>query len=320
MNKNSWKYLVPCLAMALCSVAFTSCSDDDEGGSTPQGPTATYAGKLPTKVGSYIYQYDEKGRCTKVSTSYYDLLEIDYSKGIITMDDGEQEMKITFNGNGYITKMSGSWNYEDEYESESGSGTTTFKYNGDGNLTSVTATSKGKYSYDGEKGSFSGTSKTTCKWSGGDLISATWKYEEKAGGYTSWEKEEYTIAYNGTLDNKTRQYPMALSDLFGDDSYMLAAVGMFGKGPAHLPETITCKYSADDDNGSTYTSDVEYGLNPDGTIDWEKFEYDTYYYSYSAYSSGDDEATPAAKMTKAMQAGQKKLRVRDFFMPKRNRK
>ena len=78
------------MAFALCSVAFTSCGDDDEGGPTPQGPTTTFAGKLPTQVGSYTFHYDDNGRCTRVSSSYGNVLEIDYKRNII-MTDGEDD-------------------------------------------------------------------------------------------------------------------------------------------------------------------------------------------------------------------------------------
>ena len=320
MNKNSWKNLVPCLAMALCSVAFTSCSDDDEG-SAPKGPVATYNGKLPTQVGSYNFYYDDNGRCYNISSSYgYDVVNIDYKKLIISTDDEEDYMHVVFNNKGYITKIYGSWNYSDGSEYERGSGTVTFKYDGDGHLTAQTGTSKESYSYDGEKSSYTGSGKVTCTWKGGDFVSARYEYTETEDGKTDTETEEYKVTYDNTLNNKTGQFPMAFTDIFGDDQYLLALVGMFGKGPAHLPELIECKTIYGD--GSSYNEQTyaEYGLNADGTIDWEMLNGYRYEYSYKTYSANGDEATPAAKMTKAMQAGQKKLRVRDFFMPKRNRK
>lgn len=320
MNKNSWKYLVPCLAMALCSVAFTSCSDDDEG-AAPKGPVATYNGKLPTQVGSYNFYYDDNGRCYNISSSYdYDVVNIDYKKLIISTDDEEDYMHVVFNNKGYITKIYGSWNYSDGSGYERGSGTVTFKYDGDGHLTAQTGTSKESYSYDGEKSSYTGSGKVTCTWKGGDFVSARYEYTETEDGKTDTETEEYKVTYDNTLNNKTGQFPMAFTDIFGDDQYLLALVGMFGKGPAHLPELIECKTIYGDDGSYNEQTYAEYGLNADGTIDWEMLNGYRYEYSYKTYSANDDEVTPAAKMTKAMQAGQKKLRVRDFFMPKRNRK
>ncbi len=320
MNKKSLKYLVPCMAFALCSVALTSCSDDDEGGATPKGPTTTFAGKLPTQVGSYQFHYDDNGRCTRISSSYGDVLEIDYKRGTISTDGEDDYMNVVFNSKGYITKMSGSWNYSEDGEYEKGSGTVTFKYDGDGHLTTYTGTSKESYSYDGEKYSYTGYGKVGCTWSSGNLVSAEYTYEETENGDKDTETENYTITYDNTLDNKTRQCPMALNDIFGDDMFLLAIVGIYGEGPAQLPEKVECK--GIDSYGSTYTdiTNTEYGLNADGTIDWERLNGYHYEYSYKTYSANGDEATPAAKMTKAMQAGQKKLRVRDFFMPKRNRK
>ena len=166
------------MAFALCSVAFTSCGDDDEGGPTPQGPTTTFAGKLPTQVGSYTFHYDDNGRCTRVSSSYSDVLEIDYKRNIIMTDGEDDYMNITFNSKGYITKMSGSWNYSEGGEYEKGSGTVTFKYDGDGHLTTYSGTSKESYSFDGEKYSYTGYGNVSCTWRGGNLVSAEYTYEE----------------------------------------------------------------------------------------------------------------------------------------------
>ena len=320
MNKKSWKYLVPCMAFALCSVAFTSCGDDDEGGPTPQGPTTTFAGKLPTQVGSYTFHYDDNGRCTRVSSSYGNVLEIDYKRNIIMTDGEDDYMNITFNSKGYITKMSGSWNYSEGGEYEKGSGTVTFKYDGDGHLTTYSGTSKESYSFDGEKYSYTGYGNVSCTWRGGNLVSAEYTYEETENGDKDTETEDYTITYDETSDNETRQCPMALNDIFGDDMYLLSIVGLYGEGPAQLPERIECV--GKDNYGSSYTdiTNAAYGLNADGTIDWESLNGYRYDYSYTTFSSDDNAETAAYNMAKAMQAGQKKLRVRDFFMPKRNRK
>ena len=111
MRKNALRYLVPCMAMALCSISFTSCSDDDEGG-VPSGPSITFGGENLMSVDDYIFWYDGNGRCYKVSDGWNDdVVEIDYETGMIRSDDLGTEMNISFNSKGYITSLSASWNH-----------------------------------------------------------------------------------------------------------------------------------------------------------------------------------------------------------------
>lgn len=307
------------MAIALCSVAFTSCSDDDESGYTPNGPTATYAGKLPVKVGNYNFQYDDNGRCTNVTSSNGDEISIDYAKGKIYLDEMGDNMDVSFNKSGYITKISGSYDYSDYDESDKGSGNVTFKYNGDGNLTSMSISSKGTYTYDGESFPYSNSINATCKWSGGDLVSINYKYSESEDGEKYESTDVFTIDYDKTLDNETRMFTMLWYNIFDNESFILAPVGLLGKGTAHLPEMFSYVYYDGSDDDYEESHSVSYSLNPDGTIDWEDTYYETYNYRYMSFSS-DDADVPSTYTAKAMPQAKKKLTIRDFFRPKHSRK
>lgn len=320
MNKKRFFAFMPALALAACVCTFTSCSDDDENGSAPSGPTTTFEGKLLTQVGNYEFDYDNNGRCTSVSSTYGEYVKIDYAKNKITLDDGDQEMSVSFNSKGYITKMSGSWNENYEGESYKGNGSISFGYDGNGHMTEQNSSSKETGSYDGESYSFSGTSTVSCKWNGGNLVSATARYDENEDGEKSWYSEDYTATYDETLNNKAKQFPMVFTDLFGDDMYLLALVGMFGVGPTSMPAKVVCTEKDNYGSNSEYETTVTFDLNADGTINWERLNGTTYNYSYMGYSSSGDEEVPVTPAMMAANACKKKLSVRNIFMRNFNRK
>lgn len=320
MNKRFYLSILPAMAFAACALTFASCGGDEEDSYNPPSKGEAYAGKLVTQVGDYKFYYDGDNRCYRM-TSYDDgTYEIDYSKGTITVDYGDQVLNVKFNGDGYVTEMSGSWVESYGGEVHSGSGIQNIAYDGDGHLKSISVSSTEKYSYDGESGSVDATGTVECVWVGGNLVSSEGMYEEREGGERWWERSNYDLTYDETLDNETGQVPVAISDIFGDYTNSLPLVGLFGKGPAHLPESVSEKIVDSDGYGYEYRSNVAYGLNADGTISWERLDNDTYRYSYKTVTSQDEDSAPAYSVAKAMPAGKKKLRVRDFFMHKRNRK
>ena len=95
--------------MVVC--LFSACNDDDDD-KIPQGPAITYAGKLPSRIGDYTFVYDDNNRCTQVKKNSYVYGEIDYDKGVVIMDD--EEAKVSFNSDGYVTGISASWNYNED--------------------------------------------------------------------------------------------------------------------------------------------------------------------------------------------------------------
>ena len=320
MNKNLYLSFLPTMVFVAFALTFASCSDDEEGNYNPPSKGETYAGKLVTQVGNYKFYYDDYNRCFRM-TSYDDgTYEIDYSKGTVTIDDGDQVLNVKFNGDGYLTEMSGSWTESYDGENYSGSGSQNIAYDSEGRLKSISVSSTEKYSYDGESGSVNATGIVECNWVGGDLVSSEGRYEEREDGYRWWETSSYDLTYDEALDNETGQVPVAISDIFGDYTSSLPLAGLFGKGPAHLPESVSVRIEDSDGYGYDNQGNVTYGLNADGTISWERLYYDTYHYSYKTVTSQDEDFAPAYSVAKVMFAGKKKLRVRDFFMHKRNRK
>lgn len=155
--------------MVVC--LFSACNDDDDD-KIPQGPAITYAGKLPSRIGDYTFVYDDNNRCTQVKNNSYVYGEIDYDKGVVIMDD--EEAKVSFNSDGYVTGISASWNYNEDGYSYKGSGKISFSYNGNGQLVSYTESSSESGKEDGESFSSQGSYKA-------DLHLERWKPDQ--GGY-----------------------------------------------------------------------------------------------------------------------------------------
>ena len=325
MRKKTLRYLVPCMAMALCSIGFTSCSDDDEGG-VPSGPSITFGDSFLTGVGRHEFSYDEEGRCYRAyEPSNDDLIIIDYENGLILSGDIGEEMKISFNGKGYITGMSASWDYEEDGEKYSGSGKMTFSYDGNGHLTEENINSKERYSYKGETSSYSMTSKTAYRWENGDLVSGSMRHEETEDGDDNWAADEFTIRYDETLDNIHKQFPFTFYRVMDNyhDSYIhiLGMVGMFGIGPAHLPSSYHKEFNEEGQTwDETSGGSVVYTINSDGYIAGERINGAFYGYDYESFGSASNYVMHAAKSMKSMDRDKKRHRVRDMFMRYRDRK
>ena len=198
--------------MVVC--LFSACNDDDDD-KIPQGPAITYAGKLPSRIGDYTFVYDDNNRCTQVKNNSYVYGEIDYDKGVVIMDD--EEAKVSFNSDGYVTGISASWNYNEDGYSYKGSGKISFSYNGNGQLVSYTESSSESGKEDGESFSSQGSYKATYTWKDGNLIKVVTKeestedgekYEKEKTFYVRTENLEDQIEYikiNGKKQNRKKQ-------------------------------------------------------------------------------------------------------------------
>lgn len=155
--------------MVVC--LFSACNDDDDD-KIPQGPAITYAGKLPSRIGDYTFVYDDNNRCTQVKKNSYVYGEIDYDKGVVIMDD--EEAKVSFNSDGYVTGISASWNYNEDGYSYKDSGKISFSYNGNGQLVSYIESSSREW--EGGWGKLFFSRKLQ-----GDLHLERWKPDQ--GGY-----------------------------------------------------------------------------------------------------------------------------------------
>ena len=304
------------IAMVMC--LFAACSDDDED-KTPQGPTMTYAGKLPSKVGNYSFVYDDNGRCVQVKSGSYVLGEIDYDKGILISDD--EEAKVSFTGKGYIKSIKASWDYKDEDGSYKGSGEISFSYNGDGQLTSYSESSSESGKEDGESFSFKGTYKATYTWKNGNLVKVVTEEMDTEDGEKSEAGSTCTIEY-GDQKNELGQYSVGLADVLDmEDADIFAYVGMLGKASSYFPVSYTEEWYEKDSDGyeneGKHDSNMTYSFNSDGTIATEYVNGRSYNYSYITYDE-DDSLGRSSVFEDNSDA--KSLNFRSFFMRHRGRK
>lgn len=285
-------------ATAFLACGLTACSDDDEGGSNPQGPVATYNGKLLTSVGNNVtLRYDDKGRCVE-ATAYNEKTLIDYEKGIITQGnissmhlDGV-EYRVTFNGAGYITSISTNQNESEDGYTYTVSENSSFSYDGSGHLTEITTKYKEAAYGNGESYSSSENSNTIITWKNGQLASYTCKGEDMEDG----EKSYYESVINftaGSTDNKYNQWTTAEEDGIMETEG-LGYAGLFGKGSSKLISSYTETYKDDGEREHNDTYNFTFQLNDDGTIHSERMGNGyTHYYEYSLYNDNNNNSKKA---------------------------
>ena len=110
---KSLKLIGLAVVAAFICPALTSCSDDDDddkGSNGGSNATDVFDGKQLTSVGDISFSYDDKGRCTGISEYGTQELSINYSKGTLQFYENDYaggNIKIKFNGKGFITEISG---------------------------------------------------------------------------------------------------------------------------------------------------------------------------------------------------------------------
>lgn len=305
------KFLWTTLAVVMC--LFTACSDDD-GNKIPEGPTTTFAGKLPTKVGSYTFVYDENNRCTQVKNGSYVYCEIDYDKGVIISDD--EEVNVSFNSKGYITEVSSKWNYEEEGDTYKGSGKISFHYNGDGQLVSSSLSSSESGKEDGESFSYRTSGESSYTWENGNLVKTVIKEVEEDDQEKYEYGATYTIKYGDDKNELGQNTRTEVEVLELESVDVLSLIGMFGKSSRYFPVSYTDKYYEKDmeedyENEDDYN--VRYDLNEDGTIEMEYISSDSYTTSYQyLYTTVTDEEPEGRSL--GDNSKMKKLSFRSFFV------
>lgn len=291
---KSLKLIGLAVVAAFICPALSSCSDDDDdkddnGGNGGSNATDVFDGKQLTSVGDISFSYDDKGRCTGISEYGTPELSINYSKGTIQFYNNDYaggNIKIKFNGKGYITEISGTISGSEDGNTYKASGKYTFSYS-NGCLTGVHSVSKESGVDEGEKYNYSDDYKETYKWTNGNLVETSCKYTENEDGEKFSGSSRSYISY-GSEVNKFRQYSLALAEaLFDgiDDDYCesLSLVGMFGSASVNFPTAVEQSWNdSDGDSGETsYT--CSFTLNADETVASEtnsRSSYRTYYYSY----------------------------------------
>lgn len=290
--KNCFKLAGSGILLTLAMLTMASCDKDDDepsdsgnGSGSGNGKTAVidFDGDVLSYVGDNDIYYDNKGRVEAIYGHYDEYLEIDYSRG--TIDVEGEEGKIKFNGNGYISEMSTSWDYTEGNYRYNGSSKYVFSYNSSGYLTGYTFTGNETERNSSSKETFTAewNVTVTMSWSGGNLLSTTWKDVGKEDGERYTWNGKYNISY-GSKQNKFGQIPFTVSDYAIFDNCLLNAltsVGLFGKGPKNLPT-----YLEEIDEGEyDYSIDMDFILNRNGSIDTEYRDDDAYYYGYTSLDS-----------------------------------
>lgn len=307
-------------ALALCAVlvpALGSCGgdDDDEPGG---GGVIELDGTRLTFYNNLTLNYDSEGRFKSITspfTSNTKLLEIDYSRGQIRITDGTgetEEMDVRFNGRGYISRLSQSWDYTERDGGDMyqyvGDGEMTFDYNGDGNLERIDCKTSEteKDLEDGSVERYEERYTIDYEWRDGNLVRAFKEGVESESGDPDYHwSMPYTFKY-GNQRNVFLQTPGTMAYIAFDDSFIqiLAAVGLFGNGPEMLPTRFT-----ETEDGETESHNISFTLNSNATIAYEDNGMYTYTYGYS-------DITRAAAGPATMPS----CKVRDIFRSRAPRK
>ncbi|MCH5178552.1 MAG: DUF4595 domain-containing protein [Prevotellaceae bacterium] len=294
------------MAMALCASAFmlTACSDDDnngggEGGGGGNGENA--APSITDKDGNSVqvtelngisFNYDADGKLISFGNGYE---TYSFNKGVLTVSDGDgMTMKLTLNGNGVISQIKMTENYDDEKSDL----TINYSYNSSMQLTGASVEGSDSWDYDGEKGSSTTSGSVTNTWTNGNMVKSVWSGgetgEEDGHSFTYKETATYEYTYSST-ENESKQFPYSLISIVGSDedaTGILGVVGLFGTGTTNLPTKRVCtRVEEEDGDKYTYTNsaDISFELNENGTIKKETIDYETYYYGYSNETDQEDE-------------------------------
>lgn len=297
--KKSFRMIgLACVAMSV--MPLVSCGGDDDGDVTPPNEIETETGMRLTRVGNYEFNYDSKGRCNGVDylgSSYDDSgnLSINWDKGEISVTDGDDAMyenplKFKTNSNGYITGLSQSWDYKDEYGSYKGNGEAKLSYDKSGHLTKATFESKETGVDEGEKFSFYGKSVYSFTWQNGNLVRIENSWEDNDDGERETGIESYDISYDNE-ENAYNQWSQGILYYAIEwDFSQLGHVGMFGVGTANFPTTIE---ENEDDYSHSYS--LSFATNSLGLISSENVNGSTYnyYYDEAGTRAAFDQSLPA---------------------------
>lgn len=299
------------IAVASMTLSFAACGSDDDdpqpvpnvkptpgngdnednggnsgngGNNQANGDITSINGTHLTGVGAYRFYYDTNGRVASVYNGSNPDITFDYGTGKLCfhdVEDGDDEVQmfnVRFTSEGYIASFSGSWDEVDDGYHYVGSGTCTFSYNADGHI--VKAVYEGNDTETGPDGTYNdyGKSTVTFTWTADNLVKAfEQSYARDEDGEESWTNTNI-LTYGNTV-NAFKQYSFGMGYLdFGEGTEILMCVGLFGKGPANLPNNL---HRINEDN-YTYDLTLRYDLNDTGTIATEyidDYEIINYYYN-----------------------------------------
>ena len=290
------------VAAAATALSLASCSDDDDDGGA--SGTETEAGVITDTDGNKLYltsadwmrfDYDSDWQLTGWGDDDYYYFDVSYDPLYMEghfLEGGSTEETTTFsnfsiNSDGYITKFTVSVDYSDTDYDESYSETSTLNltYDSSGQLTKIVTNGSYKETYEGETYSGSGSGTYVFAWSDGMLTSSTY-----SGGNSEYDYTESVTYDYGDKEyaNSTRQYVNSTAEYFWGDYTALAFLGYFGVGTTYLPVAMSCEEEEIEDGDTyqwTYNDEFSYGFNDNGTVNWEDWDGEMVYYTYSDGSS-----------------------------------
>ena len=261
------KFYFLCGLFFLGTGVVTSCGDDDEDygeASTTAGVIKTQDGKVRVyRAGDYQFFYKDNGQLDHY-TYWGETTEFKYNPDKIIDENGDREFKVYYTSQGYIAKAS--------FSDGGDKGTATFSYDGDGHLTSIVFNGEESGYDDGEYYHETGTETVKLTWKNGLLTKMTVEEVWKEGKEVDKDKDTYEYEYDEDYPNPYCQYTGTILYEFDTDFEELGFVGLYGVGPKKLPSSMT----EIDDDGDTYTRNLSYQFNEDGTLHYADGDY--YYY------------------------------------------
>lgn len=221
-------------------------------------------------VGSHKFYYDEMGRLTSIENGD-GAFPFDFNKEV-TYGNGMLGYKITLNSKNLITKVTFSYEKGSGIEYDRESGSATFSYNSNNQLTSYTVKSNWEQVDDGEFESGTINDNVKLTYSGKKLVKIVYDYEE-IEDHKDAGTEVYTLNYDDDYDNPFYQYtPKLVTRIFGQDEFeSFAFLGLFGRASSSLPTSID------------YTDD--YFCEMDGKEDHEEGSSACGSYTYNSYGA-----------------------------------
>ncbi len=319
-----------CALMAL-SLTFVSCSDDDDFGEAPKsgvGVITTDDGDrlLLSGISGWLsLSYDSDGNLTYFDgwDVYYNPFEFvnEYDKYYYS----RESLQFSFNDKGYATKAVYKYEENDDGDTGTGDGTINASYDSDGHLTKMSGSFSEEWKEDGYNDKFTSTFSVNITWKNGNATEAKVEWSENGSeygeSYRSSENATYTFSY-GNTENKYNQYIVALTFDYDDLSeyFDFGFLGYLGKGPDYLPSKLSIdevyEDSDGDDDSYSYSYTYSYTLNSNGTIKTEKENNYTYTYSYTTLS--DTRSTAPMTIVESL-SEQDKSRHRSFASRLRER-
>ena len=245
------------------------------------------------------FQYNEDGTIKRISEEQQgeedDWIAMTYNPFRMETSEYGFLKNVSFNDDGYLTGLAFEYSESDEEEgwSETGKGDMKLTYNSNGNLTKITVT--GSYSGKGDGESFSGeyTGSITYSWIEGNLAKIQSTYDFGDGELST---ETYEFEYSDEV-NKFQQYIIGVDDATGF-SEDFAPIGWLGKWSKNYPSSCTeLKVEEDDEGKETYTGThfwSNFSTTSDGLLSGFNYDGNRYTYTY-------DNTAPTAKKAAAKQ-------------------